>query len=119
MSRLRAPSIRRMFDGMANNIGPIALGVTFVAGLAWLAFGSCGCGGGVGPDVSAVEEPIAVPWCAALEQVQVSCAVDPLVACEERNGRQPGAAHACGTYASTSCVGFDSGCAGVIVYCCD
>jgi hypothetical protein len=43
MIRLRAPSIRRMFDGMQNNIGPIALGVTFVAGLAWLLLG---CGGG-------------------------------------------------------------------------
>lgn len=75
-------------------------------------------------NVSAIESEIAAPadaapWCAPLEPVQVACAIDPLVACEERNGRQSASAHACGTYASTSCVGFDSTCAGVIVYCCD
>ena len=106
-----------MFQIMRNNLGPIVLGVTFVAGLAWLLLG---CGGGPeNPGWGTQTDPIAAPWCAALEPVQVSCAIDPLVACEERNGRQPASAHACGTYASTSCVGFDSGCSGVLVYCCD
>lgn len=49
-ARLRAVTIRRMMRRMRTDIranaGPIALGVTFVAGLAWLAIYGCGCGGG-------------------------------------------------------------------------
>ncbi len=107
-----------MRDDIKANAGPIVLGVTFLAGLAWIAATSCGCAGAVESHEAAVDSG-SVPWCARLEPVQVSCAIDALLACEERNGRQPSEAHACGTYAATACVGFDSGCAGVIVYCCN
>ena len=43
MTRLTPTSFRHMFQIMRNNLGSIVLGVTFVAGLAWLLLG---CGGG-------------------------------------------------------------------------
>ena len=64
--RLRAVAIRRimrrMRDDIRSNAGPIVLGVTFLAGLAWLLLG---CGGatdrpGLAPSTApskAIEEP--------------------------------------------------------------
>jgi hypothetical protein len=94
--------------------------------LVVLAVLAVGCGGapesreaGEGQAATADAGPTVPAWCPPLEPVQVSCAIDPLVACEERNGKQPGAAYACGAWGGTTCVGFDTGCVGVLVYCCD
>ena len=89
---------------------------------AVILIGLGACGGAASEpttESASIGAPAAPSWCAPLEPVQVSCAIDPLVACEERSGHKPASAHACGTYASTPCVGFDTGCAGVFAYCCE
>jgi hypothetical protein len=115
----------------------------FTGVIVALAMASTHCGGavenatdaqrGVEDDRDAADsQDAATPpsWCSSLTAMQTDWVtqdhLDPVVACEERNGKRPATAYLCETVGSapTDCVGFVSdnvpnGVAGVIVYCCD